>query len=65
MILVKTRTGEIARLENGKYLDIKTNQALAITPEQIIETIKVGFTLWQIIKQFWSLIEKLFTKSKA
>lgn len=63
MVLAKSKDGQIFKVENGKYYDLQSNKVVeTVTPDQIIETIKVGFTLWQVIKQFWSLIQKLFKK---
>jgi hypothetical protein len=62
MRIAKTKSGDILKVENGKYYDITTNKAVDINPETIIETIKVGFTLWQIAKQFINLIKSWFKK---
>lgn len=62
MILAKTNTGQIVKLEKDKYLDLQTNKPLDIDPNDVIETIEVGFKLWQVVKLFISLITKLFTK---
>ena len=64
MILKKTNTGQIVKFENGKFLDLKTNQEIInITPDEIIETVKISFTLWQVVKQFIDLIKRLFSKN--
>jgi hypothetical protein len=62
MKIAKTKSGDLFKVENGKYYDIKTNQAVDINPIDVIEVVKVGFTVWQLIKQFIGLIKNLFKK---
>jgi hypothetical protein len=64
MILRKTKTGGIYKFEDGRYYDLKTNKEVYnITPDEILETVKITLTLWQVVKQFIGLIKRLFTKN--